>query len=73
MPTDAVAIRWRLLFLSAFAHSSVMIRSATLTEVGAYDEAFSYAQDYELWSRIARTGDYPNGKGRSQLVRVEAP
>jgi len=55
VPTDAVAIRWRLLFLSAFAHSSVMIRSATLTEVGPYDEAFSYAQDYELWSRIART------------------
>ena len=57
VPTDAVAIRWRLLFLSAFAHSSVMIRSATLTEVGPYDEAFSYAEDYELWSRIARTGE----------------
>ena len=55
VPTDAIAIRWRLLFLSAFAHSSVMIRAATLADVGPYDERFAYAQDYELWSRIART------------------
>ena len=54
-PTTVTAIRWRLLFLSAFAHSSVMIRASTLADVGSYDERFAYAQDYELWSRIART------------------
>ena len=55
VPTGATAIRWRLLFLSAFAHSSVMIRASALGEVGPYDERFTYAEDYELWSRIART------------------
>jgi glycosyltransferase involved in cell wall biosynthesis len=55
VPTDALSIRWRLLFLSAFAHSSVVMRTAVLTQAGAYDESFHYAQDYELWSRIART------------------
>jgi glycosyltransferase involved in cell wall biosynthesis len=53
VPTGATAIRWRLLFLSAFAHSSVMIRASALADVGPYDERFAYAQDYELWSRIA--------------------
>jgi len=55
VPTGATAIRWRLLFLSAFAHSSVMIRTSALAAVGPYDERFAYAQDYELWSRIARS------------------
>jgi glycosyltransferase involved in cell wall biosynthesis len=55
VPSDPTSIRWRLLFLSAFAHSSVMIRAAVLDEVGRYDERYRYAQDYELWSRIART------------------
>lgn len=56
-PTDPTSIRWRLLFLSAFAHSSVLIRREILTQTGGYDEAFRYAQDYELWSRIARDHD----------------
>ena len=31
------------------------MRSAVLAELGSYNEAFHYAQDYELWSRISRT------------------
>lgn len=54
VPTRSTAIRWRLLFISAFAHSSMMIRRSVLEEVGVYDETFRYAQDYELWSRICR-------------------
>jgi glycosyltransferase involved in cell wall biosynthesis len=55
VPTDALSIRWRLLFLNAFPHNSIMLRSSILAEVGTYDESFPYGEDYELWSRIART------------------
>lgn len=37
-----------------FCHTSVMIRRSILKKIGPYDESFSYAQDYELWFRIAR-------------------
>jgi len=53
VPLDATAIRWRLLFLNAFAHSSVTLRRTVVASVDGYDETFRYAQDYELWSRIA--------------------
>jgi glycosyltransferase involved in cell wall biosynthesis len=54
VPKDANSIRWRLLFMNAFAHSTVMFPRWVVSEVGLYDESFHYAQDYELWSRIAR-------------------
>jgi glycosyltransferase involved in cell wall biosynthesis len=54
VPQDANSIRWRLLFMNVFSHSTVMFRRSVLSEVGLYDESFRYAQDYELWSRIAR-------------------
>ena len=53
VPLDATAIRWRLLFLNAFAHSSVTLRGDVVAALGGYDESVHYAQDYELWSRIA--------------------
>jgi Glycosyl transferase family 2 len=55
VPQHDLAIRWRLLFLNAFSHTSVMFRRGALADVGTYDEAFHYAQDYDLWSRIAET------------------
>jgi len=53
VPLTATSIRWQLLFLNAFAHSSVTIRRDVALALGGYDEAIHYAQDYELWSRIA--------------------
>ena len=44
---------WCLLFFTPFVHSSVMFRRSVLAEVGLYNEALIYAQDHELWSRIA--------------------
>jgi hypothetical protein len=34
-------------------HSAVMFRADCVAEVGPYREAFRYAQDYDLWLRIA--------------------
>ena len=54
LPCDWLEIRWALLFLCPFIHSSVMLRkNPVLKKIGAYDESFIYAQDYDLWSRIA--------------------
>lgn len=54
LPCNWLQIRWALLFLCPFVHSSTMLRkTAVLQKVGFYNEAFVYAQDYDLWSRIA--------------------
>jgi glycosyltransferase involved in cell wall biosynthesis len=55
VPTSPLDIRWRLLFLNAFAHSSVTFRLDEVRALGGFDERFRYAQDYELWSRLARS------------------
>jgi hypothetical protein len=61
VPTGALAIRWCLMFQNAFIHSSVMFRRSIIWEkLGGYDESFARAQDYELWSRIARGFEVEN-------------
>jgi hypothetical protein len=46
-------IAFGLLYQSQFCHPSVMMRKSVLDEFQLrYDETFTTAQDYELWSRI---------------------
>lgn len=61
-PLHDVEIRWQLLFHNAFCHSSAMWRHAALTKLAspAYDEAFPYSQDFDLWTRLARHGRLAN-------------
>ncbi len=48
-----VSIRWYLLFDNSFIHTSVVFRRKVVwDELSGYDEAFSYCQDYDLWSKI---------------------
>ncbi|HEX5387012.1 MAG TPA: glycosyltransferase [Gemmatimonadales bacterium] len=55
LPADPVAIRWAMLFHCPLVHSAVTFRRGLLARTtGFYDESFAYAQDYELWSRVAR-------------------
>lgn len=49
------AIRLKLLFGSAFAHPTVMLRSS-LVKANPYNENAHYVEDYELWTRLARLG-----------------
>jgi glycosyltransferase involved in cell wall biosynthesis len=68
LPCDWLAIRWALLFICPFVHSSVMLRKAVAPEkVGFYNETFLYAQDYELWSRIS--SQFPVANLPEYLVR----
>jgi glycosyltransferase involved in cell wall biosynthesis len=40
-----------------FPHSSAIMRTAILKELGGYDENFFTAQDMELWMRFAKRGE----------------
>lgn len=53
---DPDLIRFRLITGNQFAHPSVMFRKTVIIAEGGYNEAFRYAQDYELWSRLAHHG-----------------
>jgi len=54
-PTDDLALKWGLMFNNQFVHTSVMFRrDAVWDALGGYDESCHRAQDYELWSRMAR-------------------
>lgn len=49
-------IPWHLLFHNCLGgHSQVMFRLDTVLDLGGYDDGYRYSQDYELWSRLART------------------
>jgi len=51
--TTDEAIRGALYQFNPLFHSSILVRSDLLRQVGGYNEGFRYAQDYELWTRIA--------------------
>jgi glycosyltransferase involved in cell wall biosynthesis len=53
LPHTDVEVKWHLLFHNSFAHSAVMFRRGLVEKIGFYDEASPFAQDYELFSRIA--------------------
>ena len=54
LPCDCTQIRWGLLFYTPFLNSSAMFRrTVVLQGVGFYNQDFIYAQDHELWARIA--------------------
>jgi len=54
-PQRDAEIRFLLLFNNALSHPSVMFRRTLMDEDGLrYDEGFSYAEDYEFWTRCAQ-------------------
>ena len=56
-PCDNIALKFHLLFGCYFVHTSVMLRSSVLQRVGLYaTERSRQPEDYELWSRILRSG-----------------
>jgi glycosyltransferase involved in cell wall biosynthesis len=55
-PCSSEALKLELLFDNPFVHSSMMIRTDVLRDVGGYceDRSRQPPEDYELWSRVAR-------------------
>lgn len=70
---ETAGLRWELLFGNAFVHSSVMYRRKIVwRELGGYSEAFPFAEDYELWSRVASSHSVANLPDRLVAYRVHA-
>lgn len=49
---DKVYRLWRLMFHNVYGHGTMLIRKKAIMAVGGYNENFTVAQDYELWSRM---------------------
>ena len=54
LPVRDTALRWALLSYCPIVHSAATFRRQAILALGGYDEQFAYAQDYDLWSRVAR-------------------
>lgn len=52
-PCDFPTIAQKLKSYNCFWHGSVLFRRSCLTVLGGYTEAFTTAQDYDLWLRFA--------------------
>lgn len=60
-PQQDRQIKTTLLFSCPFAHPSVMIRGEVLRKQGlCYEEAFEKVEDYRLWTRLAKSGEFVN-------------
>lgn len=53
-PTSPEKASRKLRVRNSLAHPSVMIRTEAFEKAGLYDENFKYAEDYEMWRRIAK-------------------
>ncbi|NER78117.1 MAG: glycosyltransferase [Leptolyngbya sp. SIO1D8] len=54
-PSDLLS--WHLLFHNHLGgHSQVMFRREPVVNLGGYNEAYRYSQDYELWCRLVKVG-----------------
>lgn len=53
-------IKKALIRYNPMFHPTVMMRKNLLDQIGGYDEAWRYAQDYELYFRLSRIGKMAN-------------
>ena len=59
-----------LLEKNRFVHGSVMFRRDAVLEMGGYDTGFEYAEDYDLWLRLATDHDVRNIQSPLYGLRV---
>lgn len=70
-PLEHAPLSFELLFNNPFVHSSVMMRKDFVLSLGGYtaDPARQPPEDYELWSRMARSGRVANLAERLLIYR----
>jgi len=59
-PLTDSAIRNQILMRSPFCHVSVLIVKSILDQVGGYDEALPYSEDWDLWLKIGKHAQLAN-------------
>lgn len=60
MPTDEASASDELMHRNIFIHPSMMFRRIAAIEAGLYRAACIYAEDYDLWLRLAERGGMAN-------------
>lgn len=60
VPTDAHAAMEELLRRNCFLHPTMMLRRDAVLAAGLYRPACIYAEDYDLWLRLAERGEIAN-------------
>ena len=70
-PTNPGLLKFELIFNNPFVHSSIMFRSALLSDIGFYTEDRSREppEDYEYISRVSRKYDVANLSDRLVVYR----
>jgi glycosyltransferase involved in cell wall biosynthesis len=48
-----LTVKWAILIGNPLAHPSTMYRADLARQLGGYDKHFTYAEDYEFWTRMA--------------------
>ena len=71
-PEHPHLVRWAMLFDSPVGHSSVMFRTEVARELGGYSENHKYAEDFEFWSRMSKTGEIVNIPQILQQYRIHS-
>jgi glycosyltransferase involved in cell wall biosynthesis len=59
-PESDPEIKRRMVALNCIAQPSVMARRQALIEAGGYTQEFPFAEDYDLWLRVASLGKFHN-------------
>ena len=59
-PEHPLLARWVMMFNTPVSNSSVLARAQPMREVGGYRIEYKYAEDFDLWSRLAEHGDVVN-------------
>jgi len=71
LPGEEVLIKWKLLFHNCLCHSSILFHKEKVLDLGGYDSTIYCAQDYDLWTRIAKK--YPVAVSAEPLVCFREP
>lgn len=71
-PIKAADCRAHLTLAAPFCHPAVMMRREALDQCGGYRDAYAPAEDYDLWLRLARFGDFANLPIRVLSYRTHA-
>ena len=59
-PTSNDQIKQAIKYGNCFAHSTVMFSKKHAVRVGMYDSKYLFAEDYQLWTKLAQTGEMYN-------------
>jgi glycosyltransferase involved in cell wall biosynthesis len=60
VPLGPALVRWSLLFANPVCHPSVVVRRSAVEDVSPYDNELAFAEDYDLWVRLAERLEIDN-------------